>query len=173
MRPERSRQTLERLQARAAGPPNPAEQAFLGHLRAVTVRRRLINMRQRDLHAPGPCALQVRALQGVVHRPHVPIRPGRVVRAHRLALAAPAGSVQLAQRMGHRSGPALELRAAHLVHGLACQRRHMEAVAADGRLRQLLLQTKEIGRTYVHAHMADGLGAATVLGQVLGKACTV
>ena len=165
---ECSRQPLERHQAAAHRPIDPAPETLAGDLWAVTVCRCLAHLRQYDLHAPGPRALQVRALQAV-HRLHVPIIPSRVVRAHRPAQAAPAGSVQLAQGLRHRSGTAFELRAAHLVHGLARQRRHVKAVAADGRLRPLLLHTLEVCRAHVHAHMADRLGAAAMRGQVLGK----
>ena len=168
VRAERARQPLERLQARAPRPANPALQARSGHRLTVTVRRRLVHLAQRHLHAPGPCVLQIRALQRI-HRLHVPLAPARVVRAHRPAQAAPTGAIQLTQRSGHSAWAGFELRHTHLVHGLARRGCHMKAVVANGRLGQLLLSPIEVGRTHIHAHMADGLGVATVLGQVLGE----
>ena len=58
-----------------------------------------------------------------------------MVRAHRPAQAATAGQTELPKCLGQRRGPDLELCAAHLVHGLSCQCRHMKAVVADDRLR--------------------------------------
>ena len=143
-------QTLERGQATAARPTDPAIQQGAGVLRRRSCR---VQVPQRFLQPPGACGLQVAALQPV-HGAHLLIVP-----ASGVLLQRPAGALQV--RLGLDLGPT------HLVQRLAGQGHHVERVKGQARLRKVRGRPGHERLGHVQTHVADRSGIATMRLQII------
>jgi len=149
---DRPAEALEGFESAAAGPAEPALEQGLGLVRC---RGGGVDGAQRLLDPPGPCGLEVRALQpvhglGLFNGP-----------VGGLLVQAPAGTLQF--------GFALDLGPSHLIQRRAAQSNDVKAVKADLSCWKVLGGAGLERAAHVHADMGDRGRLATMLGKVAGE----
>jgi hypothetical protein len=149
---DRSAEAFERFESAPTGPAEPALQQRLCLIRRVGCD---VDGPQRLFDPPGPCRLEVRALQpvhgfGLLDRP-----------VGRLLVQPPAAALEF--------GCGFDLRTSHLVQSRAAQSNDVEAVETDLGAWKVLGGAGLKGAAHVHADMGDRGRLATMLGEVGGE----
>ena len=145
-------EALEGFQLATTGPTEPTLEQGPGLVRCLGGD---VDRAQRLLDPPGPCGLEVGALQPV-HG--LGLLDGPV---SRFLVQAPASTLECRF--------AFDLGTSHLVQSRAAEGDHVKAVKADLGQREVFGGTRLEGDAHVHADMGDRGRLATMFGKVAGE----